>query len=314
MIVVRRALSLLFLSTVLATVIPALESRSAIAQVDRSADSYEVFDSFGKHYFKAPPKRVVVTDWTLLEQLLALEVVPIGAPEVDAYRSVMPINELPSTIRDIGLREKPTLAIVGQLKPDLIIVGTDQKQLARPLSRYARVLFYQNFSPRFNNNGSTAIKRLRQLARVFKQEPVAEQVIAQLQGTLEDGRVRIERMNPQPLRVTLLQTYREDSFIRFSPHSLHGWVLGELKVENKTQIPINKFGELRSRTLSADDLLPGQVACFGECLAVADLVDDARARAPARLSPAWPYGGVLTMQRTAEELIEAFSEPDSARP
>ncbi|MEO0437758.1 MAG: ABC transporter substrate-binding protein [Pseudomonadota bacterium] len=283
-------------------------SQVPLANTSNAEEAYEVFDSFGKHFFVAPPQRIVVTDWTLLEQLMALGVTPVGAPELASYRAVMPFNDLPDSVQDIGLREKPKLDAIGRLSPDLIIVGTDQKQLARPLSRYARVLFYQNFSPRFDNNGLTAIKRLRQLAEVVRKRDRAEEVIASLEQVLEEGREHLRRYYDAPRIVTLLKQHPRDGYIRYSSHSIFGWVIEQLGLQNNTQIPINKFGELRSPLLQDSDLFPGEVICLAEC-ALSFREDESVSQASVKVvADAWPYGGVLSMIAVADEIVSVLTD------
>ncbi|MGB1580651.1 MAG: hypothetical protein ACPHER_04005, partial [Nevskiales bacterium] len=133
-VIIRRALLLLLLSGSV------------------QAAPYEITDSFGKHWFERPPQRVVVTDWTLLDNLQALGVETVGAPELALYRQqVSP--DLPRDVTDIGLRAAPNLETLRQLKPDVILLGTGQKELARPLSRISTVLYFKQFSDRYRSNG-----------------------------------------------------------------------------------------------------------------------------------------------------------------
>lgn len=159
--------------------------------ISGKASAYEVMDSFGKHHFDEPPQRVIVTDWTLLEQLLALGIVPVGAPELSEYKAQGGIWELPSDIRDIGQRQAPSPGVLRQLKPDLIILGSQQKELARPFSRIAKVMFYQHFSDRYRNHGEKSQTRYRQLADLFQRLPVAEQQLESLEQQLANWRQQL---------------------------------------------------------------------------------------------------------------------------
>ncbi len=152
------------------------------------ASAYEVMDSFGKHHFERPPQRVIVTDWTLLEQLLSLGIVPVGAPELDEYKAQGGAWDLPDSITDIGQRQAPSPRILRELKPDLIILGSQQKELARAFSRIAKVMFYQHFSDRYRNHGEKSQTRYRQLAALFQQEAKAEQQLATLNADLHRWR------------------------------------------------------------------------------------------------------------------------------
>lgn len=155
------------------------------------ASAYEVMDSFGKHHFEQPPQRVVVTDWTLLEQLLSLGIVPVGAPELKQYKAQGGQWDLPDEITDIGQRQAPSPAILRQLKPDLIILGSQQKELARPFSRIAKVMFYQHFSDRYRNHGEKSQTRYRQLAELFQQEAKTEQQLQALNAELKQWREQL---------------------------------------------------------------------------------------------------------------------------
>ncbi|MEM6639201.1 MAG: ABC transporter substrate-binding protein [Pseudomonadota bacterium] len=258
---------------------------------------YETIDSFGKHYFSEPPSRVVVTDWTLLEQLIALGITPVGAPELADYRAVMPFETLDNSIEDIGLRVAPSLERIRALKPDLIIVGTDQRTLARPLSRVTRVLFYQNFSPRFKNNGTTARKRLGQLANVFQVQSRANELLAELDQTLADQRVAIAtRFGREPVSVALLQRIADDEATYFSPHSVNGYVLSELGLRNVTDIDINKFGERRASPAEAVGLSADALLCLGDC----------RVETSRTIENMFAYGGVHSMIVLAERIGRAL--------
>ena len=61
------------------------------------------------HPFAETPKRVVVLNWDLLEQVLALGVTPVGAPELESYRLWVVKPEAPKEITDIGSRSEPNL-------------------------------------------------------------------------------------------------------------------------------------------------------------------------------------------------------------
>jgi iron complex transport system substrate-binding protein len=100
----------------------------SLTLLSKSVFAYQVKDSYGKYYLDRPPTRVVVTDWTLLEQLLELGITPVGAPELSLYEAYVKQPALPNDVKDIGLRRAPDLDILKALAPEAIIIGTDQKK------------------------------------------------------------------------------------------------------------------------------------------------------------------------------------------
>lgn len=274
------------------------------ANDQESKQVYMVVDSFGKHYFSEPPKRVVVTDWTLLEQLLDLGIIPVGAPEIEQYKAFSPFTDFPKSIKNIGSRQSPSPKIISALNPDIIILGTDQKKLARPLSRITKVLYYQNFSPRFKSNGETAIKRNRQLAEVFKQQPLSDKLVEKLTNTINIQKNKLLRyFSNQMPKVIIVRVFSKEKIIAYSPHSIIGWTVENLGLHNVLNSNKTKFGEqsitLHEITqLSADFLL-----CSGLCTDAVFNLDDYNSEL-IRLDESWPYGSLSTMQSIAINVTE----------
>ena len=199
--------------------------------------AYEVMDSFGRHSFQSPPQRVVVTDWTLLEQLLELGVQPVGAPELSHYRELVENPPPPEKIVDIGLRRSPSIATIRALKPDLIILGTDQKEFDRPFSRIARVMYYQNFSERFASNGEKAKQRFLQLATLFQKVDVAETKLRLLEETLTAKAAQIKRYFGENIpSVTIIRLTTRDGVVVYGEHSMPGYVIGRLALSSEMAI------------------------------------------------------------------------------
>ena len=232
------------------------------------AASYEVTDSFGKHRFETPPSRVVVTDWTLLENLLELGVTPIGAPELDGYRKHVGTPALSEDITDIGLRQAPSLRTLKALKPDLIILGTGQKDLARPFSRISRVAYYKFFSDRYRTNGKKASVRFLQMAELFQKTELAEQKLAEMEAAITPLH------ESEPLTIA---RQSGDELIAYGPNSLVGHAMTLLGLTNAQSFKGNSWGE---ETLTGQDIA-------GRFLVLENV---------------WPYGGALSIGRIAQAI------------
>lgn len=83
--------------------------------------------------------RVVVLDWGLTETLLALGVTPAGVAEIDAYNDSVIAPRVPARVPDVGLRLAPSLELLQQLAPDLILINSSQESQREMLERIAPV-------------------------------------------------------------------------------------------------------------------------------------------------------------------------------
>lgn len=88
-----------------------------------------------------PAKKVVGTEWNVVEMLLTLGVEPVGAADVKGYTAWDTAEKLPKGVKDIGTRGEPSVDTVAALKPDLVVATTDLSDSAiDQLERVAPVL------------------------------------------------------------------------------------------------------------------------------------------------------------------------------
>jgi ferric hydroxamate transport system substrate-binding protein len=86
-----------------------------------------------------PAPRVVVLDWGLVETLLAMGFTPVGVSEIDAYNDSVVSPRVPAHVPDVGLRLAPSLELLQQLAPDLILINSSQESQREMLERIAPV-------------------------------------------------------------------------------------------------------------------------------------------------------------------------------
>ncbi len=267
------------------------------------AGAYEITDSFGRHWFEQVPERVVVTDWTILDNLLRLGVVPLGAPETTRYRALPDQPALPAQVSDIGLRVAPSPARIRALEPDLIIIGTGQKELARPLSRITKVIYFKNFSDRYRTNGHKSRERWLQMAAVFQKTEQAEAALQHLDERLAALAESLTSTSP----VALVQADERMQLRLFGANSLPGYTLTQLGLTPALQRTPQHWGEshitlaeLNTLAIDTDVLLFAPQAAHGDWRrSLAHQSIQARVHL---LPPLWPYGGVLSLLQIAERI------------
>ncbi len=67
-----------------------------------------VTDEYGEHSFEQAPQRVVALNWDILEQVLALNVEPIAAPNLPATANGSSIQPHQSQLKILGPEQNPT--------------------------------------------------------------------------------------------------------------------------------------------------------------------------------------------------------------
>lgn len=263
---------------------------------------YAVFDTTGKHYFFSPPERVVVTDWTALENLLELGIVPVGAPEIERYQQAVRLPALPVGISDIGLRQAPNLNKIQSLKPDVIIIGTGQKELVRTFSRFGKVMYYKAFSDRYRDIGTKARERFLQLADLFRQRDLAERRLAQMDARLGELKQQLVVAYQHTLPSVLIVKPVNNQWLAYGENSLAGNAAAALGLQN-----VMAMGYQGEKQITLEDM---QTKDYDYLLLLTDEKGDMTAanqfalasEKNLYLSYAWPFGGPLSVGRFGESI------------
>ncbi|MFC8369493.1 MULTISPECIES: iron-siderophore ABC transporter substrate-binding protein [unclassified Streptomyces] len=112
------------------------------AAAKESAQAITLTDATGaKVELDGPAKKVVGTEWNVVEQLVSLGVDPVGVADVKGYKTWDAAVPLKNEPKDIGTRGEPSMDTIASLKPDLIVATTDLKPDAvKQLRKVAPVL------------------------------------------------------------------------------------------------------------------------------------------------------------------------------
>ncbi|GGV63571.1 iron-siderophore ABC transporter substrate-binding protein [Streptomyces griseoloalbus] len=108
------------------------ESTEAITLTGASGEKVEL---------DGPAKKVVGTEWNVVESLISLGVDPVGVADVKGYTTWDTAVPLENEPKDIGTRGEPSMDAIASLKPDLIVTTTDlQPNAVKQLRKVAPVL------------------------------------------------------------------------------------------------------------------------------------------------------------------------------
>ncbi|WP_327677095.1 iron-siderophore ABC transporter substrate-binding protein [Streptomyces sp. NBC_00467] len=110
--------------------------------VKKTAAPITLTDASGaKVQLDGPAKKVVGTEWNVVEHLISLGVDPVGVADVKGYKAWDTVVPLKNEPKDIGLRGEPSMDAVASLSPDLIVATHDLPAAAvKQLRKVAPVL------------------------------------------------------------------------------------------------------------------------------------------------------------------------------
>ena len=285
-----------------------------LAHTTSASESYQITDSFGKHWFEKPPERVVVTDWTVLENILELGIVPVGAPEIDNYRQFVIRPAIPDSVVDIGKRISPALSTIRELKPDVVILGTKQKDLARAFSSFTNVNYYNSFSERYRTNGKKSRQRFLQIAEMFQKTPLARQKLAHLDKRIVELKYELQLHFPDGLpKVTTCRFGANESILIYGHNSMPHYALQLLGIEGEYDVDGSTWGEESIRLDDLASISDGYLICFKPQHDQSMLQHSEWQALPAvensrfyLTDAVWSYGGAMSVLYIAEAIAKTL--------
>jgi ferric hydroxamate transport system substrate-binding protein len=198
---------------------------------------------------RAAPPRLVVLDWGLLETLLALGVTPVGAAEIEAYNASVVTPLVPAQVPDVGLRLAPSLELLQQLAPDLILINSSQESQRAMLERIAPVRAYAVYTDAgapYRHSQEVTL----QLARLCGRPDAGHALIDATGQTLAASRARIAAHRSQlqenpfnaPRPLYLIRFFDSRHIGVYGERSLFQDVLDALDVPNAWHGPTDYWG------------------------------------------------------------------------
>ncbi|MFF4445237.1 iron-siderophore ABC transporter substrate-binding protein [Streptomyces sp. NPDC001502] len=139
----RRLLLTVAAATVAALTLTACGTTEPAADdAKKTAEPLTLTDASGaKVELAGPAKKVVGTEWNVVESLVSLGVDPLGVADVAGYKTWNTAVPLKNEPKDIGTRGEPSMDTIASLKPDLVIATSDLPPAAlQQLRKVAPVL------------------------------------------------------------------------------------------------------------------------------------------------------------------------------
>ncbi|GAC1039368.1 ABC transporter substrate-binding protein [Pseudomonas sp. No.117] len=186
----------------------------------------------------APLQRLVALDWGLVQTLLALGMVPVASAENGLYRSSVREPALPPQVLELGLRSEPNLELLAQLRPQLILLGGDQRPLQARLAGLAPCEVYET-----SDQGSPCEQAAALTLAIGQRlgcDARAEAYVARAWATLAQARTRLAEQDRETLQV--ISVIDERRAMVFGHGSLFDDVLTRLGQHNAWSGATNGWG------------------------------------------------------------------------
>ncbi len=142
------------------------------------------------------PQRVVVLDFSALENLDYLGIKPIAIPKASVPSHLSKYKDDPS-IEDVGTVVEVNLEKINDLHPDLIIIGGRLAEFYKDLSAIAPVIYptvmgTTDFLGAFKHN-------LDDLGRIFDKQDQLDQAYAEIVAKVGDVKAKVDSLDERAL-------------------------------------------------------------------------------------------------------------------
>ncbi|MFW1379649.1 iron-siderophore ABC transporter substrate-binding protein [Vibrio parahaemolyticus] len=283
--------------------------------IARANADITVHDAYGAVTFEQVPQRVVVLNWDILEQVLALDIEPIAAPNLPGYRQWVVNPYAPESIEDIGTRAEPNLEKIASLKPDVILAASPQQDLIPLLRQIAPVVYLPNFSQN-EAAAQTAIKHFRTLGALFDKQELAEQKLAKLNDSFKQLHDKIRQHYSAPLDVLVMRFSTPNSVLLSTENSTTDYVVEQLGLTNPIKVSARAWGIKQDRINRLQNLEQSYVLYVQPFPQESKLNSSplwqampfVKKQRVNSVRAVWAYGGAMSLQYMAEAITDSLIE------
>ncbi|MEV5596652.1 iron-siderophore ABC transporter substrate-binding protein [Streptomyces sp. NPDC052496] len=273
-----------------------------------------------------PAKKVVGTEWNVVEHLVALGVAPAGVADVKGYRTWDRAAPLKNEPKDIGTRGEPSMDTVAAIAPDLIVATSDLPKAAlAQLRKIAPVLDLKAADATDPIGQMTADLDL--IAKATGTTQRAGELKKGFEAKLAEGRRKLEQAGHKGTEFAFADGYVKSGQVSIRPYtsgSLVGAVNGKLGLRNPWTVQgdpgyglattdvegLTKLGDVEFAYIGSDD--DRSATPFTGALAdnaVWKSLPFVKAGKVHRLPDGvWMFGGTASMESYVDSVVAALTK------
>ncbi|WP_077624854.1 ABC transporter substrate-binding protein [Sediminibacillus massiliensis] len=292
---------------------------------ESDTQSITVKDAYGEQTFEETPERVVVLEWVYGEDLLALDIQPVGMADIEGYHSWVNIEpELSEEVKDVGTRQEPNLEAIAELNPDVIITaGYRHEAIMDSLKEIAPTLAFNPYPAEGEGDQYEEMTTtFNELAKLFGKEEKAEQVLSGLDETYAEVEQEISDASIENNSFVLSQAYSSENtpVIRlFKDNAMAVQIMENIGLENAYEsdgFQVYGFDETSVETLQnfqdahffyivqeEDNIFSNQLAGNPAWENLGFVEEGRTYQLP---GDTWTFGGPLSAEVFAEQIKQAL--------
>ncbi len=195
-------------------------SQSAGKEANQGAEqqSRTIKHALGETVIEGVPQRVVVLEWSIAEDVLALGVQPVGMADIKGMQKWVKVPvEIGSDVVDIGVRNAPDMELLTSLEPDLII-GLDRnlETSYEAMSSIAPTIAYQPYPVEDGRDQYDAmVDTFNEIADILGKKDEAAAVMKQLDDTYAAAKAKITEAGKLDAPFVLAMGYSNQDAVVF---------------------------------------------------------------------------------------------------
>ncbi|MGH3384382.1 MAG: ABC transporter substrate-binding protein [Nocardioidaceae bacterium] len=191
-----------------------------------------------------PAEKVVGLEWSDLEMLVTLGVMPVGAADIKGYSSWVKAAPLDESVKDVGTRQEPSVDAIVALEPDLVIAHADRDQkLIEQLEEYVPVLVMQATDA--SDNIGQMKHNVETIATTVGEEDKAADVLADFDAKVAEGKDALAEAGVAGEQFAMADGWQDGSSIAirmFGKGSLLSDIAVEMGLENGWTGKVDEWG------------------------------------------------------------------------
>lgn len=170
--------------------------------------------ALGEETFTETPKRIVVLEWTLAEDLLALGIQPAGVADIKGYQNwVQAGPDFAAEVVDVGTRQEPNLEAIAALQPDLILTVDfraatyyDQLKGIAPT-----IAFGSEFEENVKSPYTYMVNTFNTIAQITGKTAEAEAVMAKLEESFGKAKQKLKDAGKEGASFVITQAWSDQN-------------------------------------------------------------------------------------------------------
>lgn len=303
-------------------------SEPAETSPDKKAEPITVTDANGAEVkLDGPAKKVVGTEWNVVESMVTLGVDPVGVADVKGYKawdSAVPLKNDP---KDIGTRGEPSMDTLAGLTPDLIVTTTDMSASAvKQMKKVAPVL--QVKAADGSDQVGQMMDTLDVIAKATGTTAEAEKAKESYEAKVAEGKKALKKAGLDGSKIAMADGYAASNQVSlrgYTGNSLLGAVnedlglknawkikgdkdygLATTDVEGLTELPDDvKFVYIGNKGDDSSDVFTDELADNSVWKSLPFVKDDEVHRLPDGI---WMFGGPEAMEAYIDALIDSLKK------